>query len=339
LARSLFLKKIILALLVSGLMVGLAFGYVFFLSSTPSFNPEDGQPAVLRIDSGMTFADATAALDNVGLVGNQLVFRLKARMYGYDRQIKAGVYLVEPGENAEDILQKMADGEVAPSLKVTIPEGYNIRQIAVRLEDAGILEAEAFLEAMKVYHPEDLILPEVEYPIEGFLFPDTYVFSPQDSPVEIADKMYERFLQVVGNDYASLAATHNLTFLQAVTLASIIEKEIRVASERDLAAGVFLRRISIRMPLQSCATVQYLLPEPKENLTYADLKIESPYNTYLHPGFPPGPIANPGKDSLMAVVHPQDEGYLYFVAKKDGSHVFSKSLAEHNAAKNRINNE
>jgi UPF0755 protein len=325
--------------LAAALMVGLAFGYVFFLSSTPSYNPEDGQSAVLRIDSGMTFSDVTTALDNVGMVGNQQIFRLKARIYGYDRQIKAGVYLIEAGEKAEDVLKKMADGEVAPSLKVTIPEGYNIRQIAVRLETAGILEAESFLEAMKDYRPAGLVLPTVEYPIEGFLFPDTYVFAPQDSPVDVADKMYQRFLQVVGDDYTSLAAKRNLTLLQAVTLASIIEKEIRVASERELAAGVFLRRISIRMPLQSCATVQYLLPEPKENLTYADLKIESPYNTYLHPGFPPGPIANPGKGSLMAVINPQDEGYLYFVAKKDGSHVFSKTLAEHNAAKNRINNE
>ena len=339
LAKGSGLKRIILAGIGALAMVALAGVFVLWIAASPPYQAEDGEAALLRIDSGMTFADVTQELTGYGLVKFPAVFRLKGRIHGYDRQIKAGVYLIEPGETAEDVLAKMAAGDVAPSLKVTIPEGYNIRQIAGRLEASGIIDAAAFLASMREYRPTGLDLPDVEYPIEGFLFPDTYVFASQETPEGIADKMVARFWQVAGEDYAERAAVHGMNLLQAVTLASIIEKEIRADAERQLAAGVFLRRISIRMPLQSCATVQYLLPEPKENLTYQDLKIPSPYNTYLHPGFPPGPIANPGQASLQAAVDPQDEGYLYFVARRDGTHVFSKTLDEHNAAKNRINSE
>jgi len=321
-------------------VIGSSIGfYAVFAAPFPAYVSENGSSAALRIESGMSFAAVTKELEALGLVGNEKIFRLRARLKGYDRQIQAGVYVVEPGETVENVLDKMAQGQVAPSLKVTIPEGYNIRQIATRLEQAGVIDGDVFLQEIKDFQPDGLVLPQNEFPIEGFLFPDTYTFALQETTFGIATRMYNRFNQVVGADYARLAAEHNMTLLEAVTLASIIEKEIRVGSERQLAAGVFLRRIQVGMPLQSCATVQYLLPQPKARLTYADLEIQSPYNTYLHPGFPPGPIANPGRDSLMAAVQPQDEGFLYFVAKKDGSHVFSKTFAEHKAAQQRINNE
>ena len=329
-------KKLIL---VFGFIVALILASVVgwtMLAENKAYTPSDGGNMYVKLDKGMNFKGLTAKLAKDGLVKNEKIFLFRARIHGWDTSIKAGLYEVKPGENADDLMEKMVRGETAPSIAVTIPEGYTVKQIARKLSENGIIDAAAFLNAAKKYHSDAIPAPSAQciYPVEGYLFPDTYYFMHNSTPEDIIKKMTEQFNKVADAKYQQEIKAKGLSLSQAVIIASLVEREAKAASERPIIAGVFMKRLSIGMPLQSCATVQYLLPKQKEKLYYKDLKIDSPYNTYKYPGLPPGPIANPGKPSLMAVANAQENsGYLYFVAKNNGTHTFSKTLAEHNAAK------
>ena len=227
------------------------------------------------------------------------------------------------------IMEMMTRGEVV-SHTVTIPEGFSIEQIAGVLSDNGIIDREKFL----VYAMGDGV--ENNYSIngpglEGYLYPDTYQFARGVSASAIVDAMVKRFWQVIGK-FEQKIAESGITLHEVVTLASIVEKETGKASERPLIASVFLNRLRKRMRLESDPTVIYGIKDFSGNLKKRDLSTYSPYNTYVVRGLPPGPIANPGIDSIKAVLYPAKTNYLYFVSKNDGSHHFSSSLKEHNRA-------
>jgi UPF0755 protein len=307
----------------------------------PVGTPNDMRPREVNIPFNSSTAQIAGILQQEGIIKSSLLFRFYARYKGYDQKLQAGNYLLSPGMTLDEILSALQQGVILErGVKLTIPEGFTVEQIAGRLEEEGLAGREEFLDICLEYRCEPVLefiqaAPSgVEYLLEGYLFPDTYEILPDVTPQEIVEMMLRRFARVFDDSFRQRAAELGFSPHEIVTLASLVEKEARVPEERPLISAVFHNRLkSENMPfLQSCATVQYILGEVKPVLTYQDLEIDSPYNTYLYPGLPPGPIASPGKDALQAALYPADVDYLYFVYKEDGSgeHYFSTTLEEHN---------
>ncbi|MEL7566395.1 MAG: endolytic transglycosylase MltG [Dehalobacterium sp.] len=292
------------------------------------------QSVSLVVPSQATTSTISQLLLEKGLIRSDWVFKIYAKIQGFEGKLRAGEYLFSGQVALEDIEEKMSRGEVITQ-NFTIPEGYNMEQMAELLTEKGIVNREKFLDvAMNGDFSYDYLPPAgTDSRLEGFLFPDTYQVIKGWSEEIIIQMMLKRFDDIFIPEWRDRAKEINMTIKEVVTLASIIEREARVADDRPIISSVFHNRMEKGMLLESCATVQYALGEVKEVLLYEDLKIDSPYNTYLNDGLPPGPIASPGKDSLKAALYPADSNYLYFVAKPDGSHYFSRTLAEHNQAK------
>jgi UPF0755 protein len=227
----------------------------------------------------------------------------------------------------EEIMTQLLSGK-ADTVRFTIPEGYDIRRVTEKLSAEGFIDAEIFQQEITsgVFDYDFLAdVPAGPDRLEGFLFPDTYEIFIAANEHDIIDKMLYQFSKVFPEESAARAKELNMSVRELITLASIIEREAQVPADRPVISSVFYNRLNIGMPLQSCATVQYILGEQKPVLSIADTQIDSPYNTYLIPGLPPGPIASPGADSIKAALYPADTRYIYFVAKGDGSHAFSET--------------
>jgi UPF0755 protein len=225
---------------------------------------------------------------------------------------------------------------IPPSLKITIPEGLNNKEVAELFSQKGLVNLASFTDALKDHSAIYELLDDyhIKTGMEGYLFPDTYNFELNASiEKEIIHKMILRFKDVYEQNFPEIPVNKRK---EIVIIASLVEKEAKKPEERPIIAGVFYNRLRRGYALQSCATVQYSLGKRKERLYYKDLQVESPYNTYLHQGLPPGPIANPGLASLKAAVNPAQVSYLYFVAKPDGSHVFSTTFEQHLKAQHTI---
>lgn len=255
--------------------------------------------------------------------------------------LKAGTYQLSPTQPLPEILSKLMSGSVT-QVNFTIPEGWSLKQMAAYFAGQGFFSAEDFLKAASE-------IPVDQYPwlpaglphLEGFLYPDTYrVASDQlSSPQKLIKVMLDRFQQIALPVYEQQRANSNLNLLQWVTLSSIVEKEAVIGSERPLIAGVFVNRLAKGMRLESDPTVEYGLgikQTADQPLTLNQVRTDSPYNTYRNPGLPPTPIAAPGLSSLKATLAPDRTDYLFFVAKYDGTHVFSRNLRDHTNAMNQI---
>ena len=234
----------------------------------------------------------------------------------------------------------MKDGEKRKTVKFTIPEGYTILQIANKMVELGICKSsDEFVQACNDIskYNYDFVqeIPERNLRLQGYLFPDTYEIYADAKVTEVIEKMLKRFDAIYDADFRARTTALGYSIDQVVNMASIIEKEVRVPEERKLVASVINNRMKIDMPLQMCSTVMYVLNKSYPQLTIADTKIDSPYNTYINQGLPAGPIANPGKAAIEAVLYPEETDYIYFVLKdaESGEHVFSRTLDEHNAAK------
>jgi UPF0755 protein len=307
----------------------------------PVSSSTDDRLKEINIPFNSSTAQVAAILEQEGIIKSGLIFRFYAQYKGYDQKLQAGSYLLSSGMTLEEILNKLQQGVVwEKGIRFTIPEGFTVEQIAARLEKEGLVEKEAFLNMCLEYRQEPLfdfleaVPAGVKYLLEGYLFPDTYEIRQGITPEEITGVMLRRFDEVFDETFRLRAAELGLSVHEVVTIASLVEKEARVPEERPLISAVFHNRLrSESMPfLQSCATVQYVLGETRPVLTYQDLEIDSPYNTYLYPNLPPGPIASPGREALEAALYPAAVNYLYFVYKEDGSgeHYFSTTLQEHN---------
>lgn len=296
------------------------------------------EPVRVVIPAGASAGEIAHILAGEGLIKSELLFRALVRWEGVGERLQAGQYELSPGMTPREIIACLAAGDVIEEyVRVTIPEGYTVVQIADLLARESLVDRERFLEVVQSGEFEfdfiDEIPGNVDYRLEGYLFPDTYYFLPGMGEEAIIHHLLQRFDQIVTPEIRARARESGMTLHEVVTLASIVEREARLPEERPIIASVFYNRLSRGMKLRSCATIQYILGEPKERLLLSDLQIPSPYNTYLHAGLPPGPIAAPGKASLLAVVYPADTDFLYFVARNDGSHTFSRTLEEHNRAK------
>ncbi len=296
------------------------------------------EPVTVTVEEGDTLASVADKLDEAGVINSSTLFELQARVRGGATQLRPGQYRLVPGESGEKILATLSsEEEDVSTFPVTIPEGLTVAQVARTVENEGGIPAAQFEEAAgrTDYGYAFLEDPAVKS-TEGFLFPKSYQFEKGTGAEGMIDRFLEQYLiETEGLDFRAAEERFNLTEYQLVTVASLVEKESANPEERPKIASVIYNRIRAGMPLQIDATVQYALGEPKENLSLADLEVESPYNTYQNPGLPPGPIASPSRDSLVAALEPAENDYLYYVLEADGrKHFFTNDYDEFLAAKN-----
>lgn len=293
----------------------------------------------VRIPDGAAARQIANALEEAELVGFPTGFALYARLRGSAGSLKAGLYRFPAGASWSDILDMLERGEVV-TFPITIPEGFRLREIAPRIAELSGVSADSVLAlAADSAFAARLGVPGPS--LEGYLFPDTYQFAERTPPDRILEAMTARYREFWGPVERTLLDSLGLSERELVTLASIVEKEARVALERPVIAGVYMNRLEIGMLLQADPTVQFALDSVRTRLLYSDIDrvADNPYNTYTHAGLPPGPIASPGEAALRAALQPADVPYLFFVARPDGSHVFTRSEREHINAKNRIRRE
>jgi len=307
-----------------GVFLFVGFGYYL---STPAEKGGDDQ--VFFVREGATLNVVAGELESQGIITGKRLFLLWARLMGYSRSIKAGEYRLSSAMPPLKILETLSKGTVITH-PVTIPEGYTIKQIGELLEEKGLVKNEEFLaitgdpDVAKRYGISG-------HSLEGYLYPDTYQFGRGLSPMSVVEVMVKHFWEVTGPLREKIEQS-GMTIEEVITLASIVEKETGRAEERPIIASVFLNRLKKRMRLETDPTVIYGIKDFSGNLTKKHLTQRTPYNTYVIRGLPPGPIANPGKEAIEAVLFPAKTDYLYFVSKNDGSHYFSKTLTEHNKA-------
>lgn len=297
---------------------------------TQPVNAQASDVVVISIAHGMSTQAIGEELYKQGLIKNILLFRILAKTQGLENSLQAGDYAISKAMSVKDIIGMLARGETA-YLQFTVPEGYTIDQIAELLESKKLASAAKFKAYVAAYAPFDYISPgaNVKYKAEGFLFPDTYQVAAGTSEADLAKMMAGQFDRQFTPEMRERTAARGLTIRETIILASLVEKEAKIDSERPIIAGVFLNRLKQGMPLQSCATIQYILGNPKAELTIQDTELPSPYNTYQNMGLPPGPIASPGLAAIKAVLYPADTDYLYFVAYQNGGHLFGKTYEEH----------
>jgi len=279
------------------------------------------------IPQGATVKEIAQLLHEKGVIKSAKAFEMFVRLAGREREIKAGIYEFDLPMYPSELLDKLVGGELKLR-RVTIPEGLTIRDVDALLSSQGVIAKGEF--EGYCYDPDVVGRYGIEAKsLEGFLFPDTYLVAYDVSVEGLADAMTERFWEVFSPNLRRDAEERGMSVLEAVTLASMIEKETALSHERPLISAVFHNRLRKGMKLQCDPTVIYGLEDFDGNLTKDDLNNPHPYNTYVHSGLPPGPICNPGRASLVAAVRPADVDYLYFVAKQDGTHHFSSVYSEH----------
>ena len=286
----------------------------------------------VNIPEGISTSEISTILVKNGLIKNARFFRGYVRFKKLDTSLKSGEYVLSPAMSLEEIVEKLTQGGEIVTYKFTVPEGLTAEQTAQLWENKGFGDKQSFIEAAVNTNWDYWFLeglPAGES-LEGFLLPETYNIPNDMNARDMVGMMLSELEKFFNNEQKSRLEQSGFSVYEILTLASIVEKEAKLDEERVQVSAVFLNRLRIGMPLQSCATIQYILGEPKPVLLDEDLKIPSPFNTYLHPGLPPGPIASPGKASLDATLNPAEVDYLYFVTKGDGSHAFAKTLREHN---------
>jgi UPF0755 protein len=281
------------------------------------------------IPSGATGRDIARLLADRKIVSSAFAFELLARIEGQRSNMKAGEFVFAPHRPMTDVLHEVVTEGRAVAVWVTIPEGYTAREIASTLAEAGLGSSAGF--DATFLHTAPTVDGERAVNYEGFLFPETYLVPLAATPEQVASQMFDQFQRELPPNAAKLARALGLSIPQVVTVASIVEREAKVDDERALMAGVYYNRLRLGMPLQVDATIEYTFAHHKDEITYADLARDSPYNTYEHAGLPPTPIANPGRASLLAAFHPKASDYLYYVAMQNGRSAFSRTLAGHNA--------
>jgi UPF0755 protein len=292
----------------------------------------------ITVPPGLTFRAVTDTLVAHGIVAHAGWFRFLARVRGVDHRVQAGVYDVPRGQSAWTVLSALVTGRVA-TVKLTVPEGLNLSETADLAARTLGVPADSFLAAARdtaLARALGIAAPT----LEGFLLPETYQVPVGTSAREVVRQMGRQFAEAWDPAWDRIVAREGLTRRQAVTLASIVEGEARAPEERPVIAAVYLNRLRKGMLLQADPTVQYAIElktgKRKKRLYNKDYGFRSPYNTYLHPGLPPGPISSPGVASLRAVVHPAEVPFLYFVADSTGHHVFSATYAQHLRAIRRL---
>ena len=326
-----FKKLLVIALFIVGIALA-AYGlqWQYFLQHPLTLPDESSQqPVFFTITPGQSLSNISDQLYQQGIIAKPQYFTILGRLRGDANQLKAGTYLLTPGLRPSAFLTMMRNGKVA-NFPLRIGEGWDLQQTLVALEQAPYMEI-----TLQNKTPRELaqMLGRQELTLEGLLFPDTYTYAIGSRDEDTLRAALHKMDAILAEEWAQRAP--NLPYktpYEALIMASIIEKEAGAASERSQVAGVFVRRLLKKMPLQADPTVAYGAPNFSGKLTKADLQYDTPYNTYTRLGLPITPIAMPSRASLYAALHPDDSDHFYFVAKGDGTHYFSANLVEHNMA-------
>jgi UPF0755 protein len=312
------------AVVVAAIVAGALFWYAVAADRS---HPQASEQLVVQ--TGTTFDEIASQLVAGGVIGNTLTFRILARLRDEDAVVRAGEYRFGPHVTQSEVLHALVTGGAQVAAWVTIPEGFTAEQIAARLQSDGFGSSAAL---RGDFVRETLLVDGTRTKsLEGFLFPSTYLMPLGAAPEQIAALLTVQFLKELPRDAASRARALHVSVTQGVTVASLVEREAKSQADRPKIAAVIYNRLRLGMPLQVDATIEYALPQHKSALSFADLRIDSPYNSYVHAGLPPTPIANPGLASLEAAFHPAKSEDLYYVYCGNGRHVFAKTLAEHQA--------
>lgn len=319
------------ALLWTGLAVVVVVGY--WVASAVLLPAGGSRVVIVQIPRGASAGDIGRVLAGRGVIRSALGFRLLAHFAGNSARLQPGAYKLSPSMTPLAVLDKIAKGD-AYALWITCPEGFTIRQIGKRLEVEGAGDADRFCRLAgfcgasfptSFPHPLDSL--------EGYLFPDTYLAPVGEPEEKFIREMLACFERKVAVPLAADISASGMSLHEVVTFASLIEREAKIPKERALVSAVLRNRLRRNMRLECDATVLYALGRHKNRVLYRDLDVDSPYNTYRYAGLPPGPIANPGLASIRAALHPARVDYLYYVARPDGSHIFSRTFAEHQRAR------
>lgn len=317
---------IVMMAVVSVMMAGAFFLYAFDRAVGDT-------PTVVEVEKATSGRDIAELLQHKGVIRSATVFRAALFLTGDSRKLQCGHYYLKPHLSIREVISEMKSGK-SEMVSVTVPEGATVQQIAEILKKSGLSGADGFVDLVRWYAPLPYIEEKnnVRYRGEGFLFADTY-FIPKDyTTKDICDMMYMNTDKMLDNDIRTMAKEKGMSLYDLVTLASMVEREARFKEDQKPIASVMLTRLEKGMPLQIDATVQYALGGSKVELSLADTKINSPYNTYVRIGLPPGPVSSPGIDAIRAVLSAEPSDYLYYVARSDGHHIFTKTLEEHEQA-------
>lgn len=323
-----------------------AVGSVFYFLNQVSYSLGDLQSGSVEIEiiKGQNILDVGELLEKNGLVSRKNYFAFYMWREGLRGDVVAGKYLIDAGLTIPEIailITKSGIVKEEEQKKITFPEGWDANKMQARLGNNGLMvddflelfEKPKYFEEKYVY--EFLSDLKEDDTLEGYLFPDTYFFAAEATSEEIIKKMLDNFDQKLTQEMRDEVKRQGKTLHEVVTMASLIEREVRSDADKKIVSGIFWNRIEVGQALQSCATLAYILGESKEQYSYEDTQISSLYNTYLHPGLPPGPIANPGLSSIVAAIYPEDTNYNYFLtSQKTGETIFSSTLEEHNINKN-----
>lgn len=336
-------RGILLSILVILIIVPIATGVILMqilvpeTSDTPNLT---GETINITIPAGASTTAIADILEENGLIDNALIFRLQSRYWEFDGTYKQGTYDIDTGLDNIQLMQALQIGVVMEAMKITIPEGYTTQQMANRVEQLGIGTADEFIAETRKNDYDYAYLEagaNRDYPLEGYLFPSTYHITEDTTVRGLIELMLKTFNQIYEAELKpAMEAQGNVyTLDEYVIMASIIEKEIAIDTERPIASSVIHNRLDIGMPLQMDATVLYAMGIVKENVTYADLETESLYNTYQVDGLPIGPISSPGKASLVAAITPDDTNYYYYVVEAQGkmNHVYAENYDDFLKAK------
>ncbi len=282
----------------------------------------------VEVPKNVTFDKATEILSSKGLLRNRLLFSYVGKIFGFDKRIKAGRYIIADNLPMALVMDKIVNPKYILTATVTIPEGLTARRIAGLLEEKVGIDSTKFMKI--VNDPEFARELGIDADaLEGYLMPNTYIFIWGDDEENVIKKMVWEFKKFYSDTLKEREKVIGLNTHQVVTLASIVEGEAKFDDERPRIAGVYFNRLKRNMPLEADPTIQYIIPDGPRRLFYQDLKIKSPYNTYLNRGLPPGPVNNPGTSSILAVLYPEKHKFLYFVSDETGRHVFSRTYDEH----------
>lgn len=328
------LRYILILIIVGILIIAGGLGAIYLVPNT--FVQDDGTQ-VLVIEKGQTGTEIADMLYERGLIRSTQGFKLWLYLSGTNDKLQTGHYQIPNKVTVRELISLLQEGHVE-SIRVTIPEGYTVGDIAIVLEKNQIMKAKDFLAEAKTFVPYPYMkgTRPATYPVEGFLFPSTYEIPVGATPREVIQMMADEMNRYLTPAVKKQIQAQHMSIHDFVTLASIVERESLFDADRPTIAGVFKKRLAHGIPLQSDATISYVLGYAKEDVTIGDTQLQSPYNTYVSKGLPPGPIANPGKKALDAVLHSEDTDYLYFVADKDGHNHFSKTYEEHLAEVHKI---
>jgi UPF0755 protein len=326
------MKKTLAVLLLLALVAAAVAGNTIWSRIHDPYKGYDAAEQFVEIPAGAGAAEIRRRLIDAKVIRDELAFRAALRWTGVAQELKAGEYRFDRPMSAADVVEKIARGDVY-GRRLTFPEGLTIRDMARVYEEREFGTAADFITAAGDASLIEDLDPDAP-DLEGYLFPETYTLPRGTAPARLIAMMVNRFRFVYDETLQAQAREQGMSTREVVTLASLVEKETGKQEERALVAAVYRNRMRIGMGMQADPTIVYALQKEGRydgNIRREHLAMDSPYNTYKHPGLPPGPIASPGAASLRAALNPADVKYLYFVSRNDGTHVFAETLAEHNA--------